>query len=262
LAILKTGHISRFTFENLNQHGILHGVFMRHGGCSPEPWQSLNMATSVGDSADNVIENRKRIAQSLGIPDDSYFDVWQVHSKEIVVAEKPRKIGENHIQADGIITNKKNIAILMLFADCVPILFYDPRKNAIGCAHAGWQGTFKKVAAETVFSMQKEFDCAPEDIIAMIGPSIGVEHYEVRENVVDAARNALREPDKVIERIDGHDHVNLQLANQLILEEAGVKQVEQSNICTMCHPQDWFSHRGENGQTGRFAAVITLQSKA
>ena len=262
MAIVKTGHISRFTFESLKPYGIVHGIFMRHGGCSPAPWQSLNMATSVGDTAENVIKNRKRIALSLNISEDSFYDVWQVHSKKVVVAEKPRRIGENHIQADGIITEKQNIAILMLFADCVPILFYDPHKKVIGGAHAGWQGTFKKVAAETILSMQKEFDCNPEDIIAMIGPSIGVDHYEVGENVIAAARSALKQSDEIIERVDGRYHVNLQLANQLILQDVGVKQIEQANICTMCHTQDWFSHRGEKSKTGRFAAVITLQSEA
>ena len=261
MTIVKNDLVSYFTFENLDNLGIVHGIFMRHGGCSPAPWKSLNMATSVGDTAEHVIENRNRIAQSLDIAVDSFFDVWQVHSKNVVVAEKPRKLGENHIQADGIITDRENISILMLFADCVPILFYDPKKKVIAGAHAGWQGTFIKVAAETVYAMQKHFGCNPGDILAMIGPSICVAHYEVGKNVVEAAKSAIQKPELVINKVDGRFHVNLQLANQLILEEAGVTQIEQSNICTMCHTEDWFSHRGENGKTGRFGAVITLNRK-
>ena len=79
---------------------------MRHGGTSPFPWKSLNMATSVGDSRENVIENRKRIADTLQIDQFSFYDLWQVHSNDVVIAENPRPRGESHIQADAIVTNK------------------------------------------------------------------------------------------------------------------------------------------------------------
>lgn len=261
VTIHKNDLISYYTFGSLDKYGIVHGIFMRHGGCSPKPWKSLNLATSVGDSAKNVIENRKRISTALDIEHDSFFDVWQVHSCKTVTATKPRKIGENHIQADAILTHKNNISILMLFADCVPILFYDPVKEVIAAAHAGWQGTFKKVAAETVMAMKDEFDCKAQDIIAAIGPSICVNHYQVGENVIDAARSAINNCNQVISKNNKGYHVDLQKSNQLILEEAGVKHIEQAGICTMCHNQDWFSHRGENGKAGRFGAVITLKKQ-
>ncbi len=250
--------ISYFTFKTLDQYGIVHGVFMRHGGCSPEPWKSLNLATSVGDSAENVIENRNRIADTLGIDQDSYYDLWQVHSCKTITASRARKIGEEHIKGDAILTSKKSVSLLMLFADCVPILFYDPVKNVIATAHAGWQGTFKKIVAETVKALDNEFDCQPKDIIACIGPSICADHYQVGENVVSAACDAINDANQVIYKNNKGFHADLQKANQLILEETGVKHIEQAGICTMCHNEDWFSHRGENGKTGRFGAVITL----
>lgn len=253
--------ISYFTFDSLDGLGLVHGVFMRYGGCSPQPWKSLNMATSVGDSRENVIENRRRMSVALGIDEQSYYDVWQVHSRKVIYAQRPRKLGEEHTQADAIITDKKDISILMLFADCVPILFYDPQREVIACAHAGWQGTFKKIAAETVKAMQRRFDCRPGDIMAAIGPSICAQHYEVGENVVQAAKAVFQDSSQVISQHNNRFYANLQRANQLILQEAGIVKIEQSGICTMCHNQDWFSHRGEDGSTGRFGAVITLRKK-
>ena len=261
MTIHKNGLISYFTFNNLDEYGIVHGAFMRHGGCSPEPWKSLNMATSVGDSAEHVIENRRRISEVLGVGQNSFFDVWQVHSKRAIITDRPRKLGEKHVQADAIITREKGVSLLMLFADCVPIMLYDPKQEVIAIAHAGWQGTFKKVAAEAVNSMKQEFGCKPEDIIAGIGPSICVDHYQVGENVIHAARQAVVNAEQVIRKIDHSYHVDLQRANQIILEEAGVRKIEQSGICTRCHDQDWYSHRGENGSTGRFAAVLTLEKR-
>ena len=261
MAIIKNDLISYFTFDSLDQAGLVHGVFMRHGGCSPAPWKSLNMATSVGDSRENVIENRKRISVVLGVDQHSFYDVWQVHSSKVIYAQKPRELDEDHLQADAIVTDKAEVSILMLFADCVPILFYDPHKEAIACAHAGWQGTFKRVAAETVKAMQEQFGSRPCDIKAAIGPSICAQHYEVGENVVEAAQAVFEDTSQVIVRKNGKVYADLQNANELILREIGVHQVEQSNICTMDNTRDWFSHRGENGNSGRFGAVITLKKK-
>jgi YfiH family protein len=168
-------------------------------------------------------------------------------------------LGENHIQADAIVTDKENVLVLMLFADCVPILFYDPRKNVIACAHGGWQGTFKGIAAETVKTMMRNFQSQPRDILAAIGPSICENHYEVGSDVVAAANQLFHPKEGVVIEKKGRFFANLQLANQILLERVGVEQIEQSEICTMCHAEDWFSHRCEHGRTGRFGAVITLK---
>jgi len=234
---------------------------MRHGGCSPQPWSSLNLATSVGDTRENVIENRDRISDSLGLQRNTFFDVWQVHSSKVVHAEKPRKVGENHLQADGIVSDQPDVAVLMLFADCVPILFYDPKKRIAACAHGGWQGTFKQVAIETLKMMAAKFGSAAEDVLACIGPSICQDHYQVGEEVVAAADRLFERREGVVRQDGNHYYVSLQRANQIILERAGVRMIEQAHICTACQTRDWFSHRGEKGRTGRFGAVITTRQK-
>lgn len=257
MAIHRKDGLVYYTFDQLDREGLLHGIFMRHGGCSPQPWRSLNLATSVGDTRENVIANRDRISDALGIARNSFHDVWQVHSSKVVIAREARRVGEPHVQADGIVTDQDDVAILMLFADCVPILFYDPKKNIAACAHAGWQGTFKQVAAQTVKTMSETYSSEPQDILACVGPSICQDHYQVGEEVVAAADSLFDRHEGVIRKSNGHCYANLQRANQLILERAGVRMVEQANICTACNTEDWFSHRAEKGRSGRFGAVIT-----
>ena len=191
-------YLSYYSFSSLDNLSIVHGVFMRHGGSSKLPWKGLNMATSVGDSRDNVIDNRNRILNCLGLKKDSIFDVWQVHSGKVIISQKPRKVHTPHEKADAIITSNTQVSLMMLFADCVPILMYDPEKQVCALAHAGWKGTVKNIAGATIEVLQKEFSSDPETIIACIGPSICRKHYEVGQDVVDAAEKAFKENDLVI----------------------------------------------------------------
>jgi len=231
---------------------------MRHGGVSTKPWSSLNMATSVGDSRESVIENRRRITKCLSLREDSIFDVWQVHSNRVIHAEASRKMDQPHQKADSIITSKSNITLMMLFADCVPIMMYDPKNNVAALAHAGWQGTVNGVAGETVKSMQEKYACKPEDLIACIGPSICVDHYEIGKDVAEEVERSFKDTEQILIKIDGKIHLDLQIANQIVLKKHGVKKIQNSNICTAGNTSDWYSHRAEEGKTGRFASIITV----
>lgn len=251
--------ITYYSSALLENDRVKHGFFMRHGGCSPKPWESLNLATSVGDTRANVIENRRRLCNGIHIPPESIYDVWQVHSREVVYASQPRQLDEPHLQADAIMTDQSEVSILMLFADCVPILLYDPVRHVIACAHAGWQGTIKKVAQETVKAMQNRFACKPQDLIALIGPCICADHFAVGEEIFAAARGLFHQETKVYYQHESQFHLNLPLANRILLEQAGVGEIESVAICTQEHNQDWFSHRAEKGKTGRFGAIISLR---
>ena len=242
----------------LDDYNLIHGVFMRYGGVSPAPWASLNMATSVGDSKESVIENRRRITNCLSIKKDSIYDVWQVHSNRVILATGPRKPDQQHKKADAIITNNPGVTIMMLFADCVPIMMYDPKNNVAAITHAGWQGTVNRIVGETVISMRVKYACQPEDIIACIGPSICVDHYEIGEKVAKEVKRSFGNTQKILTKKEGKIYMDLQYANRIILQNNGVKRIQNSNICTACNTSDWYSHRAENGQTGRFAAIITV----
>lgn len=243
------------------EKGLIHGVFTRQGGISPEPWDGLNMATSVGDSRERVIENRRRILDAMGLQDRGFFDVWQVHGRDVLLADRPRMDGEAHQKADGMVTQQDHLALLMLFADCVPVILFDPVRNAVGMAHAGWQGTVKKVPAAAVEQMNRRFGSRPQNLLAGIGPSICPGHYQVGSEVIEHVAQAFGDDTLLTNRQDGKGHLDLWEANRRTLLECGLTEdhIQVSGICTLENPADWYSHRGEGGKTGRFGAVAAIR---
>jgi len=254
-------HLKYWKFGSFPENQVGHGIFSRHGGISPNPWNSLNLGGTVGDSPDNVVENRRIIFQSFHRPVESLYDVWQVHSADVVCANGPREISSPHIRADAILTNNPEITLLMRFADCVPVLLYDPIHHAVGLVHAGWQGTVRFVVENAVRKMAVCFGSKPEDILAGIGPSIGPDHYEIGSDVVSQVENAFGEySEKILTESDQHVRFDLWEANRRVLELSGVYNIETAGICTACNRKDWFSHRADKGKTGRFGAVIFLRN--
>jgi YfiH family protein len=253
--------IRYLTFASFNELGFPHAVFTRQGGVSPAPWDSLNVGGLVGDQVECVAENRRRSFAALGRSLDSLYDVWQVHSARVVIADAPRKDAP-HIQADAILTDRPGVTLYMRFADCVPVLLVDPEKNVVGLVHAGWQGTVKRVAAAAVEAMQAHYGSRPEALCAAIGPSIGPHHYPVGPEVVTQVQQVFAgQAPTLLADSNGQSGVQFDLwsANRLVLEQAGVEEIEISEICTACHLEDWYSHRAEHGRTGRFGALIGVR---
>jgi hypothetical protein len=215
------------------------------------------MATSVGDTQENVIENRQRLAKSLDIPSDRFYDVWQVHGNKVVSTDLPRPPEQRHIQSDAIATNKKDVYLLMLFADCVPIMLFDSSRDAVGIAHAGWKGTLNNVAGALISKMTENYGSSPKEIFAVIGPRICCEHYQVGEEIAQQAEIKYKNSE-VLKIRDRKNYFDLGLANEINLRNSGITKINRMNICTFCLNEDWFSHRAEKGKTGRFAAVIGL----
>jgi YfiH family protein len=184
-----------------------------------------------------------------------------VHGVNVAIAESPRLLAMPHLQADIILTNTAGITLMMRFADCVPVMLHDPIRNVIGIVHAGWMGTIHGIGRIAVEAMQANFGSNPNEILAGIGPSIGPDHYEVGPDLAMQVRQAFGSsaPSLLIERAGGF-HFDLWTANRLTLKQAGVKQIELASLCTCCHTEDWFSHRAEHGKTGRFGAIIALNS--
>ncbi len=167
---------------------------------------------------------------------------------------------------DGLITNDKQVVLMIFFADCVPLFFYDPVRQAIGASHSGWRGTVMRMGARTVEAMQREFESAPEDIYAVIGPSICQDCYEVSEDVIEAFRKEFpREQWGTLwEEKENHKYqLNLWETNRILLEEAGIprEQIEVSGYCTCCHADVLFSHRVTNGRRGNLSGIISLERK-
>lgn len=253
------GSIISYTFDNLDRKQVQVEVLSRIGGVSPEPWNTLNLGGTVGDPHSNVSQNKNLVIEQFALNSDQIFDVWQVHSADWIYATSGRPVEQAHQKADIIITDKPGLTLMMRFADCVPLFINDPVHKAVGIAHAGWVGTSKNVARCMVEAMQKQFRSKPDEMIAGIGPAICLEHYQVGTEVIDAITETIGENiTSVTKIIDGKPHIDLKKANVIQFQNAGVTNIENSNLCTACDEEHWFSHRRGNGKTGRFGAFIRL----
>jgi YfiH family protein len=260
MPFVESNGVRYFSFD-IFPKTVTQAIFTRHGGVSPEPWNTLNVGGTVGDDVDRVRENRTRTFEAVGRHLDSTFDVWQVHSADAVPAEHPRPVSEAPQKADIILTNKPHVTLYMRFADCVPLFLYDARNHVVAIAHAGWLGTVRGATTSAVANMSRLYGTEPADIRAGIGPSIGPDHYEIGPDVVARVEQAFGpQAQKLIDTRNGRTYFDLWEANKLQLNQAGVEQVEISGLCTACHTDDWFSHRAEKGKTGRFGALIALAS--
>jgi YfiH family protein len=235
---------------------LIHGVFSRLGGVSSHPWQSLNLGGTVGDDPASVEENLARLLSSLHISSEQLAQVNQIHSNLVVKVERPM---DSEFQGDAMITDCPELLLLMRFADCVPILYFDPVNRAVAIAHAGWKGTLLNVAGETVNHMADEFGTTPQKLRVGIGPSIGPDHYLIGEDVIREVKTTYSsQTDEVLVNHPEGVKFNLWTANRINLNKAGVTEVEVSGICTGCDLNHWYSHRVEKGRTGRFGAVIGI----
>lgn len=258
---VETGGPVYYEFEQwVNQPALTQGVFTRLGGVSEAPWSSLNVGALVGDDPAAVERNAALMFDALSLDAERACTVWQVHGTQVVLARE-RPIDRKWLaQADAIITDIIDLPLNLRFADCVPVLLYDPAHHVLGLAHAGWRGTVGGVVAATLDALREAFGTDPQDVQAGIGPSIGPAHYQVGEEVVEAVRGAFGNTDRLLHRAeDGSAYLDLWACNRLALERAGVRQIEVSGLCTVEHVAEFYSHRAEHGQTGRFGAVMALR---
>lgn len=260
MGFLTLNGLRYYQFDSFQDQPVFHAILTRHGGVSQPPYDQLNTGGTVGDDPQAVLENHKRIYDTFGFPFYSRFDVWQVHGSRVMCAKSPRGEGIPHPKADGILTQNPDVTLFMRFADCVPILLVDPVKKVIGIVHAGWQGTYKKIAQIAVEKMSACFGSLPGNLLAGIGPSICQSCYEVGPEVLEAFKQAMGQAAKNYFKIRAsHLFLDLWQANQDILKQAGVVQIETAEICTACHLEDWYSHRAEHGKTGRFAVIMHIE---
>lgn len=250
-----------YRFEGLaGESGLNHALFTRQGGVSPPPFASLNVGHTVGDDLDAVRVNHQRALTALGWRREDVATCYQVHGTRVAVVG-PNDRGQVRPETDALVTADASVVLMLRFADCVPVLFFDRRQRAVGLAHAGWRGVVAGVVASTVTKLVEVFGSRPADLWAGIGPSIGRCCYEVGHDVVDQVTDALNGL-RPFRRVNDQVHLDLWSAVHYQLEEAGVGQIEVAELCTACHTDEWFSHRAERGRTGRFGVVIGFDRKA
>lgn len=266
-------NVSFLHFESLPSNGrIQHAIFTRQGGVSPAPFDSLNLSLSVPDSKANVYANRTRAYGLYGRDTATVVHAHLVHGSDVArVTQQNNGAWVKHV--DGLVTNQPGCALTMNYADCAPIFLFDPINRAIGLGHAGWQGAIRDLPGAMVQTMHAEFGSDPADLLACIGPCIGPCCYEVGEPVITAVYKAFAEPaallieprnagrlSPVVRRPSpvARPHFDLPKANKRNLLRAGVNQIELSGLCTACRTDLFFSHRAEQGRTGRFGTIFVL----
>jgi hypothetical protein len=239
---------------------VVHGITGRHGGVSTGPYASLNLSTGLGDDPGAVARNVELACEAVGVARGSLITLHQRHTANLreVHADECGKVFDH---ADGLLTDDADTPLLLRFADCTPILLYDPVHRACCAVHSGWKGTVQGIARAAVTAMAEQFGTRPGDIVAGIGPCIGPCCYEVGEEVVSAARQAFGDTDGLFARGSAaRPNFDLWAANARWLSDAGVRNFEVAGLCTACRPDDFFSYRRDAGRTGHFGALIAIRS--
>lgn len=263
------GPLTYFQFERLTHFkNVVHAVVGRRGGVSDAPFDSLNVSFAVGDNPESVRQNRRLLCDSLSIPYTSLVVTKQVHGTDVIVLD-----GTHHPSdpdewysllppADGMITREPDCYPMMTFADCVPLILYDPGARAVGISHGGWKGTVAGIAGRTVAAMSRAFGSKPKNLLVGIGPAIGPCCYEVKEDVAHAVHQAGVDPAGLLLSMpDGTIHLDLWEMNRRQFVAAGVpaENIEVARLCTGCNTDILFSNRIERGRTGRFGAIVGLR---
>lgn len=250
---------------------LRHGFSTKLGGVSTGFFSSMNLGSEsipyIDDPA-NIEENYRRIAKSIGFDVNTVVVSHQVHKTNIrLVTEDDLGKGlfrpRDYEEVDGLITDRPGITLVTKYADCVPLYFVDPVRKAIGLTHSGWRGTVAKIGKLTVQAMKDSFQCRPKDLIAVIGPSICKECYEIGKDTAQAFANAF--PEEQISRIltpadNDKYYCDLWAANRAVLLEAGLEpeQIHIAGVCTHCNSDLFFSHRKTQWERGSLAAFLSM----
>ncbi|MUK89522.1 peptidoglycan editing factor PgeF [Ornithinibacillus sp. L9] len=241
---------------------LIAGFTTRNGGESKSPFDSLNLGLHVADDKERIISNRKILAEQLGFPLENWVSGEQVHHSNVhMVTLDDRGKGstsyESSIQGtDGLITNESGVLCTAFFADCVPLYFYDPHTGYIGIAHAGWKGTVNRIAEKMVNKLQS-IGVDVKNLLVAIGPCISQEKYEVNDHVLQHIDPVLRE-NTILQSGEGKFLLDLKQLNVEILLQCGVirNNIDVTNYCTYTDQSLFFSHRRDQGKTGRMLGYI------
>ncbi|MGB5966429.1 MAG: peptidoglycan editing factor PgeF [Sulfurimonadaceae bacterium] len=239
---------------------ITHAFTTRHNGMSNRPYNSNNLAFHVGDNADDVIKNQEKLALKMGYDLSKLVHMQQIHSDKIIVVDPDIHNFENPPECDALITNQPRVPLMVMTADCTPVLLFDSVQNVIAVAHAGRAGAVKAIVPKTIEKMCNDFECKIENITVVLGPSIHGCCYEVGEKIAKEVADDGYGFAVIAKEGSYYLEVNAIIHRQL--QETGVKKenIEDLDICNACENRDFFSYRADKQKTGRIAGVLMLRS--
>lgn len=245
---------------------LVAGFTTKNGGVSHSPFNTLNLGMHVNDCHQDVLSNRLQLSNKLDFPLKQWVAAEQVHDTHIhIVGNDDKGKGAETYETsikdvDGLITQKTEILCTAFFADCVPLYFYDPVTSFIGIAHAGWKGTTNKIGAHMVERLQN-LGVNPVNLLVVIGPSISQKRYEVDEKVIKQID--VHDREDVVIKVDTNKYLlDLKLLNKKILLEKGLKEsnITTTNYCTYEEHDLFYSHRRDQGKTGRMLGYIGFRN--
>jgi YfiH family protein len=244
--------------ELLTGLGFRHGFSLRTGGVSGRPFDSLNLGRTVGDDAACVAENQLRFAREVGYSTGRLFEVTQVHGGRVECVDEGVALETFRArEADALVSGTTGSAVGIKVADCVAVLLADPDSGAVAAVHAGWRGVVANVLAAAVGALSQRWGAVPGRLRAAVFPCIGVDAFEVGEEVAAQLVVAVGTPR--IQQLGGtRPHIDLALSLQLQLERAGLLEAHVDTVrgCTFSEPARFFSYRRDGGVTGRHLAAI------
>ena len=233
---------------SLKMPAIIHASFLRTGGVSALPYETLNVGENVADDPQSVQENIRRCLHILSLSQLAKMN--QVHGKKVCAVSKA-----GDYECDALISNEPQLALMVRHADCQPGLLYDPVTESIGAVHAGWKGLTQNIYQETIVAMKAAFDVDPKNLRAWIGPSLGPEHSEFLNYEEEF-------PEHLHKFLLPQRHMDLRAIGKQQLIEAGIleENIEVSPLCTYEEPGKCFSYR-RDGVTGRHGTIIALKGE-
>jgi YfiH family protein len=256
----------------LEEAGFANGFSTRLGGTSPMPKDALNLAGFNEDTAENILENRRRFLKLFPREDGGWAlaGCWQVHGSDLRLIEslaeaKPAADARGDtIYCDAIVSAAPQVLAGVKTADCVPILIGDPVSGAFAAVHAGWRGTLAAIASRTLERMRAKYNTKPQDVRVAIGPAAGSCCYEVGTDVIDAFRNSFPSQQLFTETSTDHACIDLLKANREQLVAAGVdpEQINVAPLCTICRTDLFFSYRREKNVEGKVGRLMSVIGKA
>ena len=257
------------TFPKLDKtEGQLHAFSTRMGGVSTGDTASMNFSFTLDKSADAVKENFRIFCDAVGFDPEKLVLSQQTHTSNIrkVTAEDFGKgvwTERDYSDVDGLVTDVKGAVLVTQYADCTPLIFFDPVKKVAATSHAGWRGTVAEIGKKTVRIMASDYGCDPKNIIAAIGPCIDKCCYEVDDPVIDEIKKLdyLDLTACYTEKRNGRYMLSLKEVNRQILINAGIlpQNIDVSDLCTCCNAEFLHSHRKTGGKRGTLAAFISIK---
>lgn len=263
-----TDTLQRTTYEQDDKlaalPGIRHGFFTRRGGVSEGIYAGLNIGAGSDDNPMHVAENKKRVAEAMGVTPDRLLTLYQIHSDRVVTVSGSFPSGEKP-QGDGLVTATPGLALGILTADCAPVLFADAQARVIGACHAGWKGAVQNIMERTVQAMEL-LGAARGNIVAAVGPCIGQASYEVGAEFYTTFLNTNAWNDRFFKPSaskEGHYQFDLPGYVRKALQECGIAAANVLARDTCFLENDFFSNRRRNlrGEPdyGRQISVIVLE---